>query len=125
MSESGRRQGVTELSLGAVTGTVSLILIGRGIWELTELQRLRRECDAFGGSDDLGCQLRNPPLHPGIAAGLSFGFAVPLGVASGLLLGRGVRIHRDYKAYRKAHPEVALHPWGGPGGGGLTLRGRF
>ena len=124
-SEGGRRQGVTEISLGAVTGAVSLILVGRGIWELTEMQRLRRECDEFGGSDDLGCQLRNPPLHPGIAAGLSFGFAIPLGVASGLLLARGIRIHKDYKAFRKANPEVALHPWAGPGGGGLTLRGRF
>ncbi len=124
-SEGGRRQGVTEISLGAVTGTVSLILVGRGIWELTEMRRLRRECDAFEGSDELGCQLRNPPLHPGLAAGLSFGFAVPLGVASGLLLARGIRIHKDYKAFRKANPELALQPWAGRGGGGLTLRGRF
>jgi hypothetical protein len=122
-SEGGTRRGVTELALGSITGAVSLLLIGRGAWEITEVKRLRRECEDLDSSD-LGCAMRNPPLHPGLAAGLSFAFAVPLAVASGLLLSRGIRIHRDYKAHRR-DAEVALGPWTPAGGGGVMLRGRF
>jgi hypothetical protein len=121
LSEGGQRRGVMELTLGGVTGGVSLLLIGRGIWEVFEARRLARECDT---SDEIACSLANPPLHPRIAAGLSFAFAVPIGVASGLLFARGARIHRDYEKFHRAH-RVSIRPWTTGEAGGLVVGGRF
>lgn len=120
-SEGGRRNGILELTLGSIATTVSAVLIGRGGWELARADEAREHCD--DGSIDPACSSTNPARGNYIAAGLSFGFSVPIAIAGGLLLARGVRIHRDYRAHRAR--EVTVRSWGSADGAGLSVRWRF
>ncbi len=125
-SDGGTRQGVLELTLGSITGATSLLLVARGIWELREAEQLARDC-AAQVSDAIECGFLNPARGGRIAAGLSFGFAVPIGLASGFLLARGIRIHRDYRKWTREHARLRLQPWASVRhrGGGLTVELRF
>lgn len=124
-SEGGTRQGVLELSLGSVVTGTSLLLVGRGIWEVGRIQRTIDECNA--GAFLLDCELENPGRQGSIAAGLSFGFAAVMGLAGGFLLVRGARIHRDYREFKAAQARVTVQPWASVRrpSGGLSLRVRF
>ncbi|SRR5690606_3632964 len=123
-SEGGQRRGILELTLGSITAGVALLLVGRGGWELHQAAVLRDTCDE--GSLDVACLLDDPTAGSRVAAGLSFAFAVPVGIASGFLFARGVRTHRDYKAWKARQSRtVSVHPHAGPHGAGLVLHGRF
>lgn len=125
LSEGGERRGIIELTLGSLTAALSAVLIGRGGWELARAAALEGSCES--ADPPLECMWDEPARGNRIAGGLSLGFAVPFAVASGFLLARGVRIHRDYRRYERTQGRSALTiaPWGGPAGGGLQLRVRF
>ncbi len=127
-SEAGSRRGVLELSLGSVVGATAGLLIGRGLWEIGQSRRIEEDCAA--GGEALECTFVSPGRQAKIAAGLNFGFAGVLGLASGFLLVRGVRIHRDYRTWVRNNPSEArltVQPWASVRrpGGGLSLRLRF
>lgn len=124
MSKGGTQRGILEFTLGSLTAAGALALIGRGAWELVEGRKLEDECSDFT-SEASECGTPNPSRDSEIAAGLSFGLAVPMAIASGFLFARGARIHRDYETFRRANPELSLIPRAGRHGGGLTLRVRF
>lgn len=123
MSRGGTEDGTFEFVLGGLTAAVTAVLIGRGIWELTQIDETRKACE--NGGTEAACLGDNPGRGNQIAAGLSFGFAVPLSVATGFLFSRAVRARRDHRAWHEQHPEVSLHPSVGPRGGGLALQLRF
>ena len=124
-SEGGTRRGIIEFSLGSVAAAVSLGLVGRGAWELVKGQQLLDDC-ASGVSSDSLCAESDPALGHEIAAGLSFGFAVPLAVASGFLYARGARVLADYRRFHAQKKVSArLLPSVGPRGGSLSLQLRF
>ena len=122
-SQGGTENGTFEFVLGSLTAVVTAVVIGRGIWELTQLEKLHRDCD--NGALDFDCGTAREGRGNKVAAGLSFGIAVPLSVAAGFLFARGARARRDYQAWHAAHPKVSLAPAAGPRGGGLTLQLRF
>lgn len=122
-SQGGTEDGTFEFVLGSLTAVVTGVVIGRGIWELTQIDELKRDC--ANGASDLDCGTENEGRGNRIAAGLSFGVAVPLTVATGFLFARAVRTRRDYKAWHAQHPEVSLMPSAGRRGGGLALQVRF
>lgn len=121
-SLGGTRKGGLEFALGSVATVVFGVLIGRGAWELREGRQLSLACDE-GTTTDPACNADDPARGNKIGAGLSFGFAVPVGVAAGLLFAYGVEVHRDYRAWQRR--QVSMAPFGGPRGGGLRLRVRF
>jgi hypothetical protein len=125
-SEAGTRRGAIEFTLGSAAVVVFGVLIGRGAWELAQGQKLERTC-ADGTAAELQCTLSDPPSRGNkIAAGLSFGFAVPMAIAAGFLFAHGARIHRDYKAFkRNEQVRLQLVPVAGRRGGGVGLRLRF
>lgn len=124
-SEGGARQGVLELTLGSVVLASAGLLVARGGWEIVRARQLEDECAA--GSVALDCEFANPGRPGRIAAGLSFGFAGVLGLASGFLLFRGARINRDYRQWKSQQARLSVQPWASVRnpGGGLSLRLRF
>ena len=127
-SEGGTRQGVLELTLGSIVAGTSVLLVGRGAWEVVQARKTEQACE--DGMDSIDCQFANPGRQGRIAAGLSFGFAVVIGVAASFLLIRGVRTNRDYREFtRKAKPtaRVSVQPWATvrEPAGGLSLQLRF
>jgi hypothetical protein len=124
-SEGGTRRGAIEFSLGAVTAVLFGVLIGRGAWEIVQGQKLDRGC-ADGTAMDLQCEFTNPPSRGNrVAAGLSFGFAVPMAIATGFLFAHGARVHRDYKEWQAEQRRMQVLPSASRNGAGLTLRLRF
>lgn len=123
-SEGGTKNGALEITLGSVLLGLTGVLIGRGIWEIPRASKLEQACAADTTSDPACTTLRHPGRTGRISAGLSLGFAVPIGVAGSLLLARGVRIHKDNRAWHRAH-DIALRPVVGSRGVGLVLEARF
>lgn len=125
-SEGGTRRGVLELTLGSVVGATAGLLVGRGGWELVRARRIEEDCAM--GSEAIECQLFDRPGRQArIAATLSFGFAGVLGLASGFLLARGIRTHRDWREWKAQNARLSVQPWAAVrhAGGGLSLRLRF
>lgn len=123
-SDAGQRRGALEITLGSLTAALAGVLIGRGAWEVVSARRLEEDC-AAGRSDDMACDFWDNPGRPGrIGAALSFAAVVPVGVASGLLLARGIRIRRDHRKWHAQHA-VAVRPVVGPATAGLVIGGRF
>jgi hypothetical protein len=124
-SEGGTRRGAIEFTIGGVAVAVFGVLVGRGAWEIVQGQELDREC-ANGTSMELQCETTNPPSRGNrVAAGLSFGFAVPMAIAAGFMFAHGARIHRDYKAWKLEQQRVQLIPSASRRGAGLSLQVRF
>jgi hypothetical protein len=123
-SEGGTRRGAIEFTLGSAAAVLFGVLIGRGAWEVVEGQKLDRGC-ADGTAMDLQCDFANPSRGHRVAAGLSFGFAVPMAIASGFLFAHGARVHRDYKAWQVEQQRVQLLPSASRRAAGLSLRVRF
>ena len=107
LSKGGERRGVTEFVLGGLTGATALALIGRGIWEITVGRKVKRQCES-GEIIDVACERPNPGNGGFVAAGLSFALVVPFGVASGLLINRGVKVNKAYKAWKAKEGTVAF-----------------
>lgn len=122
-SQGGTEDGTFEFVLGGLTAAVTAVVIGRGIWELTQIDETRQACRE--GAGEAACATDNPGRGNQIGAGLSFGFAVPLSVATGFLFARAVRTRRDHRKWHEQHPEVTLHPSASRRGGGLALQVRF
>ncbi len=122
-SHGGTENGTFEFVLGGIAAAVTATVIGRGIWELVQIRETERDCR--NGAVELACSSPNAARGNQIAAGLSFGLAVPLSVATGFLFARGVRTRRDYQAWHAQHPQVSLLPSAGRRGGGLALHVRF
>ncbi|MCR9159386.1 MAG: hypothetical protein ACE37F_08285 [Nannocystaceae bacterium] len=122
-SQGGTEDGTFEFVLGSLTAVVTAVVIGRGVWELTQIDELKKQC--ANGASDLDCGTAHEGRGNRVAAGLSFGMAVPLSLATGFLFARAVRTRRDYKAWHAQHPEVSLVPSAGRRGGGLALHVRF
>lgn len=131
---TGQDRGDIEVALGAVTAAVSATLVGLGVYSAWRSVRLRQYC---AGGPDLTTIEDTDPLYESvcnsllevdparsaaISAGLSFAFSLPIAVASGLLLRKGVRMRREYK---RVH-SLSLQPWS-PGlrGGGVAIGWSF
>ncbi|MEM9453517.1 MAG: hypothetical protein AAGF11_05010 [Myxococcota bacterium] len=124
-SEAGTRRGVLELTLGSVVGATAGLLVGRGAWEIVQARRIEEECAM--GSLAIECSFARPGRQGRIAAGLNFGFAGVLGLASGFLLVRGIRIHRDWREWQARNARLSVQPWASTRrrSGGMSLRLRF
>ncbi len=122
-SQGGTENGTFEFVLGSVAAVITGAVIGRGAWELTQIDELEKDC--ANGASDLDCGTGNVGRGNRIAAGLSFGFAVPMAVATGFLFARGARTRRDHRVWHEQHPEVSLRPSVSRRGGGLALHLRF
>jgi hypothetical protein len=126
LSLGGTRRGGIELALGSITALITGVLIGRGVWEVVTAARVKRRCAGEIAVDDPECGVLLKPGRAGqIAAGLTFGFAVPMAIASGFLFRRGIRMRRDYRRFVAQQHAVAFSPWGDRTGGGVSLRLRF
>lgn len=127
-SEAGSRRGVLELALGGVVAGTAGLLVGRGAWEIVRADQIEQEC-AMGGQA-IECTFVSPGRQARIASVLNFGFAAVLGLTSGFLIVRGVRINRDYRKWVTNNPPEArlrVQPWAtvrNPGAG-LSLQLRF
>jgi hypothetical protein len=124
LSLGGERRGGIELALGSITAVLAAVLIARGAWEVVNAQRAKKRCSEGVADPDCGIVLE-PGRAAQIAAGLSFGFSVPIAIASGFLFRRGVRIRRDYLRFVANQKAIAVSPWGNAYGGGVSLRLRF
>ena len=122
LSKGGTQRGGLEFALGSITAVLSGVLVGRGVWELVNAERIADAC-AAGETNDPTCQLDAKPGRAGrVAGGLAIGFAVPMAIASGFLFRRAVRVHRDWKTW---HARAGVTAWGDRTGGGVGLRLRF
>lgn len=106
LSARGTDNGALELGLGATSIVVTGALIAHGIYQIFEARRKAEIC-LGATTDPPECNFDGPNLRYA-GAGLSFGFAVPVAVGAGLFLRKGLRINRDYKAYRKQNPATTL-----------------
>ncbi len=122
-SQGGTENGTFEFVLGSVAAAITAAVIGRGVWELTQIEQQQKDC--ANGASDLACGTDNQGRGNRIAAGLSFGFAVPMALATGFLFARGARTRRDHKTWHAEHPQVSLRPSASRTGGGLALQLRF
>jgi hypothetical protein len=120
-SEQGTKRGELEFALAGVMLGVGVGLAAYGGVELDRTRAHQRFCAQGFGSEGLdSCQL-DPPGLGYAAVGLSWAFAVPLVIGSGLLFARGARIHADAKRYAR----TSLAPWWSRGGAGLLVALRF
>lgn len=127
----GQDRGDIEIALGAVTAGVAATLVGLGVHSAWRSAVLRDYCAREPDSiteietpdpvyqsycaDIIGL---DPARASAISSGLAFAFAVPVAVAGGFLLRKGVRMRKEYKRVHGA----ALRPWApGMRGVGLTF----
>lgn len=131
LSEGGTNSGVLELSLGSIVGVISASLVANGIFQLLVGLERADICAQPGANNDPQCVSVDTPQLRYAASGLSFVFAIPTAVAAGLWIRRGVRVHRDYRAYRsnqaaKAPRTLRVSPYFGTRGrAGASLSLRF
>lgn len=131
-SRGGTERGDVELGLGAVVEMVAGSLVAFGAYQAARGVGVRRYCDDPASFDDKDRPLRCTGLLGGdpfvasiVSSSLAFAFSVPIAVAGGLLLRRGLLARR---AWRKAQvpKTLSLEPWtNGQRGAGLSLGWRF
>lgn len=130
-SQQGTRRGALEFGLGSLLTATAFGLIAYASVELVRAGERRQQCALDNGGDGIDPCIYDPPVLGYTAAGLGYGFSVPLFVGAGLLFTRGARILRDARRWDAAHGAQALRPhlYGGPWwtreSGGLTLSLRF
>lgn len=125
-------RGDVEIGLGVVTTAAAGVLVGLGGYEAFRAVRVRRYCSQSGSFDDPNyptyCTtlLGGDPFVPAVvSSSLSFAFAVPIAVAGGFLLRRGIVARRNWKAAR-ALSNMSVRPWSnGHHGAGLWFGLRF
>jgi hypothetical protein len=110
-------RGDVELGLGAVTAAVSGALVGVGTHEALRAVRVRAHCSGEGASSDPDSMIvctgplgGDPFVAAVVSSSLSFAFAVPIAVASGFLLRRGIVTRRAWKAAQSKH-KMSVRPW--------------
>jgi len=121
LSKQGTRHGALEFGLASVMIGVGLGLVAFGSIELIRTREHARFCAQGGGGSGLDPCLFDPPGLGYAAAGLSWGFSIPLLVGSGLLFVRGARVREDAKRVAQANMTAGWHR----SGGGLSLTLRF
>lgn len=127
LSRGGTERGDVELGLGVVTSVVAASLVGHGGYQAWRGVEVRRYCDEPSSFDDpnytVFCSTPfggDPFVAAIVSSSLSFAFAVPIAVAGGFLLRRGVLTRRAWRA-RQA-PKLSVQPWPiGQRGGGVSL----
>lgn len=124
-SEGGTRKGGIEFTLGALTAALAVGLIGRGAWELARGRAIADECSDIEATNPRCFSELDVERDPKIAAGLSFGFAVPAAIASAFLFTYAVRIRRDYKAFEARQTRLQVAPMLSRRSKGVSLRFRF
>lgn len=130
LSRGGTEKGDVELALGAITGAVAGALIGVGSYEAWRAVQVRSYCQSPASFDDpnfpvfCSTPLGGDPFAAAIvSSSLSLAFSLPVAVASGFLLRRGVLARR---AWRARATGLSLRPWSdGQRAGGLALGGVF
>jgi hypothetical protein len=131
LSEGGTNAGALELSLGSIVGVISASLIANGIFQLMVGLDRADACAQPGAEADPQCFSVDRPSLRYAASGLSFAFAIPTAVASALWIRRGVRVNRDYRAYRGQQSStprrsLRIQPYVGlRGRAGLSMSLRF
>jgi hypothetical protein len=131
LSRGGSEKGDVELALGAVTGGVAAALIGVGSYEAWRAVQVRDYCQSPASFDDANYMVYcttplggDPFVTAIVSSSLSLAFSLPVAVASGLLLRRGVLTRRAWQKARGTKLSVA--PWSmGQQAGGLRLRVDF
>lgn len=108
LSSGGEDRGVFELGLGSIVLGVGVSLVAVGAFQLTLARERKAQCSNFEQWSS-SCDL-DPPRLIFAASTLSFIFSLPAFVGGSLLIHRGVEIHRDYRAVRKARMSVGLAP---------------
>lgn len=125
-------RGDVELGLGVVTAVVSGVLLGVGTYGAWRAAEVRRYCGKPEASDDREYDAfcttpfgGDPAVGAAVSSSLSFAFAVPIAVASGFLLRRGVTARRAWQQARPAS-NLSLRAWSnGQHSAGLRLDLRF
>jgi len=110
-------RGDVEIGLGAVMAAVAGVLVGVGSYEAHRAVRTRSFCshpDAGGhpeySTHCMGPLGGDPYVAAVVSSSLSFAFAVPIAVASGFLLRRGIVTRRAWKAGRPID-KMSFRPW--------------
>lgn len=132
LSRGGSERGDVELGLGVVVEAVAGSLVAVGAYQAARGVGVRRYCEDPASYDDKDRPLRCTTLFGGdpfvasiVSSSLAFAFSVPIAVAGGLLLRRGVLARR---AWRNAQvpQNMSIQPWtNGQHGAGLSLGLRF
>ncbi|MCY0989828.1 hypothetical protein OV203_22005 [Nannocystis sp. ILAH1] len=109
-------RGDVEIGLGAVTAAVSGALVGVGTYEAVRAVRVRSICTGQSADPErdptivcTGPLGGDPFVAAVVSSSLSFAFAVPIAVASGFLLRRGIATRRAWKA--GANNKMSVRPW--------------
>ena len=106
LSQGGDDSGAFELGLGSVVTVVGLGLIVAGSIDLRSGIERKRFCEVQWTEN---CNL-DPPGLIYTSSVLAFTFSVPALVGGALLLNKGAKINRDYRAVRRAQSSVAFIP---------------
>jgi hypothetical protein len=131
LSRGGAEKGDVELALGAVTGGVAAALIGVGSYEAWRAVQVRNYCQSSDSFDDADYMVfcttplgGDPFVTAIVSSSLSLAFSLPVAVASGFLLRRGVLTRRAWQKARNT--KLSVTPWSmGQQAGGLRLRVDF
>lgn len=131
LSRGGAEKGDVELALGAVTGGVAAALIGVGGYEAWRAVQVRDYCQSPASFDDANYMAfcttplgGDPFVTAIVSSSLSLAFSLPVAVASGFLLRRGVLTRRAWHRARAA--KLSVGTWSaGQQAGGLRLRVDF
>ena len=113
---------VFEATLGGVLSAASVGLVVVGAVQLQKGLAQQQACADANILDDPVCFTVDTPGSRFAAAGVSWGFAVPLAVGAGIWIGRAVRIKR---ASRAGTEPLTVTPSVHRRGGGLAVGGRF
>lgn len=110
-------RGDVEIGLGAATAAVSGALVGVGTYEAVRAVRVRSYCADPGSDPELDPTIvctgplgGDPFVAAVVSSSLSFAFAVPIAVASGFLLRRGIVTRRAWKAAQSVG-KLSVRPW--------------
>ena len=132
LSRAGKDRGDVELGLGAVVEAVAGVLVAVGGYQAARGVEVRRYCEDPASYDDKDRPLRCTGLLGGdpfvaaiVSSSLAFAFSVPVAVAGGFLLRRGVLTRRAWLKTQGAK-NMSVRPWtNGQNAAGLSLGLRF
>ena len=131
-SRGGTERGDVELGLGAVVEAAAGVLVAVGGYQAARGIGIRRYCEDPASYDDKDRPLRCTGLLGGdpfvaaiVSSSLAFAFSVPVAVAGGFLLRRGVLTRRAWLKAQGAK-NMSVRPWtNGQNAAGLSLGLRF
>ncbi len=102
LSNMGEDRGSFELGLGSVVLGVGVGLLVLGAVELKRARDRKAQCTTNNFGDyDSNCDL-DPAGLIFASSALAFTFSVPAFVGGALLVKKGAKIHRDYRAVKRA-----------------------